>query len=63
MYNLDQGMEAAYKFIQKLWKLHNKILKTRTKQFDKNNNESLYKNKYTNFKNTDNLEILDTIKS
>ena len=55
----DQGIEAAYKFIQKLWSLHNKILKKINEQnsFDKNNNESL--NKATNIlisKITDNLE-------
>ena len=55
----DQGIEAAYKFIQKLWSLHNKILIKINEQnsVDKNNNESL--NKATNIlisKITDNLE-------
>ena len=55
----DQGIEAAYKFIQKLWNLHIKILKKINEQNsdDRNNNESL--NKATNIlisKITDNLE-------
>ena len=55
----DQGIEASYKFIQKLWGLHVKILKKINEQnnLDKNNNESL--NKATNIlisKITDNLE-------
>jgi len=55
----DQGIEAAYKFIQKLWNLHIKTLKKINEQNsdDRNNNESL--NKATNIlisKITDNLE-------
>ena len=53
----DQGMVASYKFIQKLWLLHNKIKDKINANF--NNNEDLELDKFTNqmiVKMTNNLE-------
>ena len=53
----DQGIEASYKFIQKLWNLHQKILLEINKKHAKNDNDDL--NKVTNIfldKITKNLE-------
>ena len=55
----EQGIEGAYKFIQKLWNLHNLILeKIKFNQEDNKNNDAEL-NKFTNqfiFKVTNNLE-------
>ena len=53
----DQGMMASYKFLQKLWVLHSKILKKITDNRSDNSNERL--TKFTNklvYKITQNLE-------
>jgi len=53
----DQGMMASYKFLQKLWVLHSKILKKITDNKSNDNNEKL--TKFTNklvYKITQNLE-------
>ena len=53
----DQGMIASYKFLQKLWVLHSKILKKITNNKSNDNNENL--GKFTNklvYKITQNLE-------
>ena len=42
----EEGMSASYKFIQKLWNLHLKILREIEKNHTKDNSEDL--NKYTN---------------
>ncbi len=39
----EEGMSAAFKFIQKLWVLHNKILKEIKANHQENNNEELTK--------------------
>ena len=55
----DEGIEASYKFIQRIWALHNKILlnlKKNTENFDSKNTELL---EFTNeiiFKITKNIE-------
>ncbi len=54
----EQGMVASYKFLQKLWTLHNKI-KDKIKKNAKSNNENLNLEKFTNQminKITNNLE-------
>jgi len=53
----DQGMVASYKFLQKLWVLHSKILKKITNNKSNDNNDNL--DKFTNklvYKITQNLE-------
>ena len=53
----DQGMIASYKFLQKLWMLHSKILNKINDNKSDSNNEKL--NKFTNklvYKITQNLE-------
>ena len=53
----EQGMTASYKFIQKLWQLHNKIKKKITNNKNFENGKDI--NKFTNqmvFKITNNLE-------
>ena len=55
----DQGMVASYKFIQKLWLLHNKIKDKINANFNNNNNDDLELDKFTNqmiVKMTNNLE-------
>jgi len=54
----EQGMVASYKFIQKLWILHNKI-KVKIKDFEISDNTNKNLDKFTNqmiFKITNNLE-------
>ncbi len=43
----EQGMQASYKFIQKLWILHQKII-DKIKSKDKNSNTELSLNEFTN---------------
>ena len=53
----DEGIISSYKFIQKLWSLHNKILEEINKNHteDTNNNLLIYSDKFIK-KMTDNLE-------
>ena len=54
----DQGMLASYKFLQKLWMLHNKIkekIKSNNKDYEENENLQKFTNQMIN-KITNNLE-------